>query len=582
MGDRDDLRGGVAAPGRGPGRGRGRRCDAPPARGRGRVREPAARRGRGARRPVLAHDGATARRGGPELLRGTRPQDRREGDEGRARARPRERPGASGVSRGRGLPPARRLRRGRARGHRQDVLVGAREGARGRPAARPLRRHHARQRRRGDRVGAAVRGRQRVRDRGLARRQGPGKGHGPDARRGAGVAGGGVSTHAATGIERRFGPYGGRYVPETLIPALDELERAWLDARDDPAFRAELSGLLRDYAGRPTPLYLARRLSAEVGHDVWLKREDLLHTGSHKINNALGQSLLARRMGKRRLIAETGAGQHGVGTATAAALLDLECVVYMGSEDIRRQQPNVQRMKMLGATVVPVESGARTLKEAVSEAIRDWVGASDETYYVIGSAVGPAPYPVIVRDLQRVIGDEAREQILSLCGRLPERVIACVGGGSNAIGTFVPFVGDASVRIVGVEAGGEGLDTLRHGAPLATGARGILHGALSAVLQDEQGQVVEAHSISAGLDYPGSGPEHAWLRDSGRVSYEAVTDDEAVAAFKLLARLEGIVPALESSHALAWLLANPAGSSLDLVTLSGRGDKDLAEVLGDQ
>jgi tryptophan synthase beta chain len=252
----------------------------------------------------------------------------------------------------------------------------------------------------------------------------------------------------------------------------------------------------------------------------------------------------------------------------------------MGTEDIRRQQPNVQRMKMLGASVVPVDSGARTLKEAVSEAIRDWVGASADTYYVIGSAVGPAPYPALVRDLQRVIGDEARAQMLKAAGRLPERVIACVGGGSNAIGTFVPFVGDSDVRIVGVEAGGEGLDTRRHGAPLATGARGILHGALSAVLQDEQGQVVEAHSISAGLDYPGSGPEHAWLRDSGRVSYEAVTDDEAVAAFKLLARLEGIVPALESSHALAWVLANPGGSALDLVTLSGRGDKDLAEVLG--
>jgi tryptophan synthase beta chain len=386
---------------------------------------------------------------------------------------------------------------------------------------------------------------------------------------------------SAPPIERRFGPYGGRYVPETLIPALDELERAWVEARSDLAFQVELRELLHTYVGRPTPLYLAKRLSGEVGHDVWLKREDLLHTGSHKINNALGQSLLARRMGKRRLIAETGAGQHGVATATAAALLDLECVVYMGTEDIRRQQPNVQRMHMLGASVVPVDSGARTLKEAVSEAIRDWVASSETTYYVIGSAVGPAPYPALVRDLQRVIGDEAREQVLAAAGRLPERVIACVGGGSNAIGTFVPFVGDDGVRIVGVEAGGEGLDTRRHGAPLTTGARGILHGALSAVLQDEQGQVVEAHSISAGLDYPGSGPEHAWLRDEGRVSYEAVTDEEAVAAFKLMARLEGIVPALESSHAIAWLLANPAGSELDLVTLSGRGDKDLAEVLGD-
>ncbi|MEA2457572.1 MAG: tryptophan synthase beta chain [Thermoleophilaceae bacterium] len=386
---------------------------------------------------------------------------------------------------------------------------------------------------------------------------------------------------SAPAIERRFGPYGGRYVPETLIPALDELERAWLDARADPEFLAALAALLRDYAGRPTPLYLAKRFSAEVGHDVYLKREDLLHTGSHKINNALGQGLLAKRMGKKRVMAETGAGQHGVATATAAALLDLECVVFMGTEDIRRQRPNVQRMKMLGADVRPVDAGARTLKEATSEAIREWVGAASSTYYLIGSAVGPAPYPALVRDLQRVIGDEARAQLLEAAGRLPDRVIACVGGGSNAIGTFVPFVGDEGVRIVGVEAGGDGLDTRRHGAPLATGARGILHGSLSAVLQDEQGQVVEAHSISAGLDYPGSGPQHAWLRDEGRVTYDAVTDDQAVAAFKLLARLEGIVPALESSHALAWVHANRDGSDLDLVTLSGRGDKDLAEVLGD-
>ncbi len=386
---------------------------------------------------------------------------------------------------------------------------------------------------------------------------------------------------SATEIERRFGPYGGRYVPETLIPALDELERAWLDARADPEFLGDLAALLRDYAGRPTPLYLATRFSAEVGHDVYLKREDLLHTGSHKINNALGQGLLAKRMGKKRVMAETGAGQHGVATATAAALLDLECVVFMGTEDIRRQRPNVQRMKMLGADVRPVDAGARTLKEATSEAIREWVGAASSTYYLIGSAVGPAPYPALVRDLQRVIGDEARVQMLAAAGRLPDRVIACVGGGSNAIGTFVPFVGDEGVRIIGVEAGGEGLDTRRHGAPLATGARGILHGSLSAVLQDEQGQVIEAHSISAGLDYPGSGPQHAWLRDEGRVTYAAVTDDEAVAAFKLLARLEGIVPALESSHALAWVLANRADSKVDLITLSGRGDKDLAEVLGE-
>jgi tryptophan synthase beta chain len=385
---------------------------------------------------------------------------------------------------------------------------------------------------------------------------------------------------AHAGVERRFGPYGGRYVPETLIPALDELEAAWIEARDDEGFRSRLGALLRDYAGRPTPLYHAERLSKEVGHDVWLKREDLLHTGSHKINNALGQVLLAKRMGKTRIIAETGAGQHGVGTATACALLDLDCVVYMGTEDIRRQKPNVERMKLLGAKVVPVESGARTLKEAVSEAIRDWVASVGETHYVIGSAVGPAPYPALVRDLQRVIGDEARAQVLEQAGRLPDRVVACVGGGSNAIGTFVPFADDPGVRIVGVEAGGEGLDTRRHGAPLTTGARGILHGALSAVLQDEEGQILEAHSISAGLDYPGSGPQHAFLRDEGRARYVAVTDDEAVAAFRRVAELEGIIPALETSHAFAWVLANRDGSELDLITLSGRGDKDLAEVLG--
>ena len=382
-------------------------------------------------------------------------------------------------------------------------------------------------------------------------------------------------------LERRFGPYGGRYVPETLIPALDELEAAWVEARADETFRSELAALLRDYAGRPTPLYSAGRLAEAVGHEVWLKREDLLHTGSHKINNALGQVLLARRMGKRRIIAETGAGQHGVGTATACALLGIECVVYMGSEDIRRQRPNVERMKLLGAEVVPVESGARTLKEAVSEAIRDWVATAGETHYVIGSAVGPAPYPALVRDLQRVIGDEARAQLLEAAGRLPDRVVACVGGGSNAIGTFVPFAGDAEVKLVGVEAGGDGLDTRRHGAPLTTGARGILHGALSAVLQDEEGQIVEAHSISAGLDYPGAGPEHAFLRDEGRVSYVAVTDEQALAAFRRVSGLEGIIPALETAHAFAWVLADPGGSDLDVITLSGRGDKDLAEVLGE-
>jgi len=379
-------------------------------------------------------------------------------------------------------------------------------------------------------------------------------------------------------LERRFGPYGGRYVPETLIPALDELEREWLAARSDPAFQGELAGLLRDYVGRPTPLYHARRLSELSGGEVWLKREDLTHTGSHKINNALGQALLARRMGKPRVIAETGAGQHGVASATACALLGLECVVYMGTEDMRRQRPNVQRMHLLGAEVVGVDAGARTLKEAVSAAIRDWVTNVTTTHYVIGSAVGPAPYPAMVRDLQRGLGEEARAQVLEEAGRLPDRVLACVGGGSNAIGTFAAFVGDAGVELIGVEAGGEGLDTSRHSAPLTTGARGVLHGAMSAVLQDEEGQILEAHSVSAGLDYPGSGPEHAWLRDTGRVRYVAVEDGAALAAFRRVAELEGILPALEPAHALAWLFANPS-PGLDLVTLSGRGDKDLAEVL---
>ncbi len=382
------------------------------------------------------------------------------------------------------------------------------------------------------------------------------------------------------GLEHRFGPYGGQYVPETLMPALAELEAAWLAARRDPAWRAELEVLLRDFAGRPTPLYLAERLSEAAGHEIWLKREDLLHTGAHKINNALGQALLARRMGKPRVIAETGAGQHGVATAVACARLGLRCVVYMGTEDMRRQRPNVERMELLGATVAPVEDGARTLKEAVSAAIRDWVANVGGTHYIIGSAVGPAPYPALVRDLQRVIGDEARAQILERAGRLPARVVACVGGGSNAIGTFTPFVEDREVALVGVEAAGEGLGSGRHGAPLTAGGRpGVLHGSYSAIMQDDEGQIAEAHSVSAGLDYPGTGPEHAWLRDSGRAAYVAVDDREALAAFRRVSRLEGIIPALESSHALAWAMAEGPGD-LDLVCLSGRGDKDLAEVLG--
>ncbi len=380
-------------------------------------------------------------------------------------------------------------------------------------------------------------------------------------------------------LEHRFGRYGGQYVPETLMPALMELEQAWLQAREDPDYRAELDLLLHDFVGRPTPLYHARRLSERLGWPVYLKREDLAHTGSHKLNNALGQTLLARRMGKTRVIAETGAGQHGVATATACALLGLECVVHMGAEDVRRQRPNVQRMELLGAEVKSVEVGARTLKEAVSAAIRDWVTNVETTHYVIGSVVGPAPYPALVRDLQRVIGDEARAQLLEHAGRLPARVIACVGGGSNAIGTFTAFLSDAAVELIGVEAGGEGLQSGRHGAPLTVGGRaGILHGSLSAVLQDEEGQIVQAHSVSAGLDYPGAGPEHALLRDTERARYVAVTDDEALEGFREMARLEGIIPALETAHALAWLLSQTDGE-LDLVCLSGRGDKDLAEVL---
>ncbi len=414
----------------------------------------------------------------------------------------------------------------------------------------------------------------------------------------AGAAGG---AGAAVGVDERFGPYGGRFVPEVLVAALDELTLAWAEARDDPQFVAELERLLRDFVGRPTPLYLAERLSERAGRRVYLKREDLAHTGAHKINNAIGQTLLAARMGKQRVIAETGAGQHGVAAATACALLGLECIVYMGAEDIRRQAPNVERMNLLGAEVAAVEAGARTLKEAVSAAIRDWVTNVATSHYIIGSAVGPAPYPALVRDLQRVIGTEAREQVLAAEGTLPARVIACVGGGSNAIGTFVAFLDDPGVELIGVEAGGEGLEGGRHGASLTAGRTGVLHGALSSVLADADGQILEAHSISAGLDYPGVGPEHAHLRDLGRVRYEAVGDDDAVRAFVELARLEGIIPALEPAHAVAWLLANgqatgkkgratssasPAGArgsaeghGFDLLTLSGRGDKDLAEVV---
>jgi tryptophan synthase beta chain len=381
-------------------------------------------------------------------------------------------------------------------------------------------------------------------------------------------------------VEHRFGAYGGQYVPETLRPALEELEAAWEDARVDAGYHAELDGLLKDYCGRPTPLYHAQRLSERVGRMVLLKREDLNHTGSHKMNNALGQALLAQRMGKSRIIAETGAGSHGVATATACALLGLECVVFMGSEDMRRQQPNVQRMRLLGARVQAVEAGARTLKEATSEAIRDWVTNVADTYYVIGSVVGPAPYPAMVRDLQRRIGDEARAEMLQRYDRLPSRVVACVGGGSNAMGAFTAFLDD-DVELVGVEAGGDGLATMRHGAPLTVGTRaGVLHGAMSAIMQSEDGQILEAHSISAGLDYPGTGPQLAHLRDTGRGRFDAVTDEQALQAFQTLAELEGIIPALESSHAVAWVLGQRDGDGdLDLICLSGRGDKDLAEAL---
>ena len=383
-------------------------------------------------------------------------------------------------------------------------------------------------------------------------------------------------------IEHRFGAYGGQFVPETLMPALAELEAAWVEARADERFQATLARLLRDYGGRPTPLYLAERLSERVQRPVYLKREDLNHTGSHKLNNALGQALLARRMGKTRIIAETGAGQHGVATATVCALLGIECVVYMGVQDTVRQRPNVQRMELLGATVRPVETGSKTLKEATSAAIRDWVTNVGSTHYVIGSAVGPAPYPALVRDLQRVIGEEARAQLLEREQRLPSRVVACVGGGSNAIGIFAPFIEEPEVELIGVEAAGEGLQSGRHGAPLTAGGRpGILHGSRSAVMQDAEGQIMQAHSISAGLDYPGAGPQHAFLRDTGRARYVAMSDREALAAFRELSQLEGIIPALETAHAIAWVLAQQDGT-LDLVCLSGRGDKDLAEVLGSE
>jgi tryptophan synthase beta chain len=379
----------------------------------------------------------------------------------------------------------------------------------------------------------------------------------------------------------RFGAFGGRYVPETLVPALDELDAAFDAAMRDPEFRLELDTMLRDYVGRPSALTTAPRFSELVGAPVFLKREDLNHTGAHKINNTVGQVLLARRMGKPRIIAETGAGQHGVATATVCARFGLDCVVYMGEEDMRRQALNVFRMRLLGAKVVPVTSGTRTLKDATSEAIRDWVTNVTDTHYIIGSVVGPAPYPRMVRDFQSVIGREARAQMLERTGRLPKTVVACVGGGSNAMGIFAGFVDDAEVELVGVEAAGDGLGTDRHSASLTKGRPGVLHGSLSYLLQDENGQVSPAHSVSAGLDYPGVGPEHSFLKDSGRAEYVAVDDAEALRGLTRLSRLEGIIPALETAHAIAWVERERGRWSADepiLICLSGRGDKDVAQL----
>ena len=391
----------------------------------------------------------------------------------------------------------------------------------------------------------------------------------------------------------RFGRYGGQYVPETLMPALAELEQAAAEAWKDSAFTTELNRLLRTYVGRATPLYEAERLTAHYrrpdgGPRIWLKREDLNHTGAHKINNALGQALLALRMGKKRIIAETGAGQHGVATATVCARFGLECVVYMGAEDMRRQALNVFRMRLLGATVQPVTAGTATLKDATSEAIRDWVTNVETTHYILGSVAGPHPYPMLVRDFHAVIGNEAREQCMEAFGRLPDVLLACVGGGSNAMGLFHPFVEDTSIRLIGVEAAGDGVATGRHAATITEGRVGVLHGAMSLLLQDQDGQVQEAHSISAGLDYPGVGPEHSYLRDIGRAEYGAVTDDEAISALRLVSELEGIIPALETAHAFAWLEmlcpTLPNGSEI-VINCSGRGDKDVntvAEKLGSQ
>ncbi len=391
-------------------------------------------------------------------------------------------------------------------------------------------------------------------------------------------------TYSYPDAEGRYGQFGGKYAPEVLMPALGELEAAYAEAQADSAFRAEFARLCQHYVGRPTPLYFAEALTREMGGaQIYLKREDLAHTGAHKINNALGQGLLAKRMGKRRIIAETGAGQHGVAAATVCAMLGLECIVYMGEVDIARQSLNVFRMKLLGAKVEPVTSGSRTLKDAVNEAIRDWVTNVGDTFYIIGSVVGMHPYPMIVRDFQSVIGKEARAQSLTQLGRLPDYVVACVGGGSNAMGIFYPFVDDVGVKLIGVEAGGDGVASGRHAAPLTAGTIGVLHGARSYLMQDAAGQVAETHSISAGLDYPGVGPEHSHFKDSGRASYDAATDEQAMAGFKLLCRIEGIIPALESAHAIyyaAELAKKLPPEQVIVVNLSGRGDKDINTVAG--
>tara|TARA_R110000765_G_scaffold141831_1_gene242850 strand:- start:2595 stop:3812 length:1218 start_codon:yes stop_codon:yes gene_type:complete len=389
---------------------------------------------------------------------------------------------------------------------------------------------------------------------------------------------------AVPDVRGHFGPYGGRFVSETLMEALDDLEKLYRTLSADPAFQAEFDRDLAHYVGRPSPLYLAERLTAKVGGaQIYLKREDLNHTGAHKVNNTVGQALLAKHMGKPRVIAETGAGQHGVATATVAARLGLKCQVYMGADDVKRQSLNVYRMKLLGAEVIPVTSGSRTLKDAMNEAMRDWVTNIDDTFYIIGTVAGPHPYPQLVRDFQCVIGREAREQCLIQAGRLPDALVACVGGGSNAIGLFHPFLNDDSVKMYGVEAGGHGISTGEHAAPLSAGQPGVLHGNRTYLMSDEAGQIIETHSVSAGLDYPGVGPEHSWLKDIGRVEYVDATDEEALTAFRELTRVEGIMPALESSHAVAYamkLAATMRPDEIVVVNLSGRGDKDIHTVAG--